>query len=64
VIAAVYGDAAPILERLRRSPHVPGPGSWEIDPVAFIDYIIEGDWRHPNGLCWRDGDSGFIRPGA
>ena len=33
VIAAAYGEAAPILERLRRSPHVPGPGAGSATPT-------------------------------
>ena len=40
-------------ERLRRSPHVRGPGGWEIDPEGFARYIEAGDWRNPEGVCYR-----------
>ena len=43
----------PKYERLRRSPHVRGPGGWEIDPEGFARYIEAGDWRNPEGVCYR-----------
>ena len=43
----------PKYERLRRSPHVRGPGGWEVDPEDFARYIEAGDWRNPERVCYR-----------
>jgi hypothetical protein len=53
VLELYYGPGAKKYERLRRSPQVLGPGGWEIDPEGFDRYIEAGDWRHPEGVCYR-----------
>jgi hypothetical protein len=52
VLELFYGPGAKKYERLRRSPHVRGPGGWEIDPEGFARYIEAGDWRNPEGVCY------------
>jgi hypothetical protein len=44
VLDLCYGPGPEKHKRLRRSPHVPGPGGWEIDPEGFARYIEAGDW--------------------
>ena len=53
VLELFYGPGPKKYERLRRSPRVRGPGSWEIDPEDFARYIDAGDWRNPEGVCYR-----------
>jgi hypothetical protein len=52
VLELFYGPN-PKYERLRRSPHVRGPGGWEVDPEDFARYIEAGDWRNPERVCYR-----------
>jgi hypothetical protein len=53
LLELLFGSSRAALARLTRPRDTPPPGDWVRDPEEFERYFMAGDWRKPEGVCYR-----------